>query len=220
VDTENVGTHWKELLEKSTKYDRILLFYTDNSPYVSYPDLEYICRHTGSFEMIACHTGRNALDFQLVSYLGFLLKSAPKTRYVIFSNDNGYDAVIRFWSAREIHVSRVSVDQLLSQKTKAEEKPVETKAPSVSKQRNVKHPPAVQAEPKSKKPSVRQGMVESIVNHHVESKEDANKVTKILLTENLNDLREIHNDLVKSFGMEAGSDLYKKIKPDIHKLKK
>ena len=94
VDTENVGTAWKELLPQRGVKDMIILFYTENSPGISYVDLNVIREYPSSFDMILCYPGKNGLDFQMISYLGYLIKTAPKTEYVIISNDTGYDAAV------------------------------------------------------------------------------------------------------------------------------
>ena len=87
VDTENVGTTWKEILPQKNTKDLIILFYTENSPGISYKDLNIIRQYPSSFDMILCYSGKNGLDFQLVSYLGYLIKTAPKSAYIIISND-------------------------------------------------------------------------------------------------------------------------------------
>lgn len=113
VDTENVGSTWKDLLPVKTGTDQILLFFTENSPYVSYTDLQLILQFPDRFEMIKCNPGKNGLDFQLVTYLGYLLKTASKSNYVIVSNDGGFDAVVRFWQERGMSVSRTNVYHVL-----------------------------------------------------------------------------------------------------------
>lgn len=113
VDTENVGSTWKDLLPAKTGTDQILLFFTENSPYVSYTDLQLILQFPDRFEMIKCNPGKNGLDFQLVSYLGYLLKAASKANYVIVSNDCGFDAVVKFWQERGMSVSRTNVYHVL-----------------------------------------------------------------------------------------------------------
>ncbi len=75
VDTENVGSTWKDLLPIKTASDQILLFFTENSPNISYVDLELILQFPDRVEMIKCNPGKNGLDFQLVSYLGYLRQS-------------------------------------------------------------------------------------------------------------------------------------------------
>lgn len=113
VDTENVGSTWKDLLPVKTGSDQILLFFTENSPYVSYSDLQLILQFPDRFEMIKCNPGKNGLDFQLVSYLGYLMKTASKANYVIVSNDGGFDAVVKFWQERGMSVSRMNVHHVL-----------------------------------------------------------------------------------------------------------
>ena len=113
VDTENVGAVWKHLFELAANTDDILLFYTENTPFLSYNDLDFVLSYKDRFTMIKCYTGNNALDFQLVSYLGFLMKTGAKTQYIIISNDTGYDAMIRFWSDRERNVLRLSQAELI-----------------------------------------------------------------------------------------------------------
>ncbi|MDE7325892.1 MAG: hypothetical protein K2N63_06420 [Lachnospiraceae bacterium] len=131
VDTENVGSTWKDLLPIKMGADQILLFFTENSPYVSYLDLQLILQFPDRFEMIKCNPGKNGLDFQLVSYLGYLLKTASKSNYVIVSNDNGFDAVVKFWQERGMSVSRMNVHHVLRQDIARAK---ENSAPTKSKQ--------------------------------------------------------------------------------------
>lgn len=113
VDTENVGASWKYLFHTVSNTDEILLFYTENTPFLSYTDLDFIFPFKDRFTMIKCYTGNNALDFQLVSYLGYLMKTGAKTQYIIVSNDTGYDAMVHFWTDRERSVSRLSSVELV-----------------------------------------------------------------------------------------------------------
>lgn len=112
VDTENVGSVWVDLIPTLGKQDCLLLFYTVNSSGISYEDLLKLAGQEEKYQMIQCFTGRNGLDFQLVSYLGYLIKSNAKAEFVIVSNDVGYDAVVRFWNEKDISVSRVKASVL------------------------------------------------------------------------------------------------------------
>lgn len=112
VDTENVGSVWVKLLSNVPKQDEIILFYTEHSPAVSYTDLISLLDHTDRFEFVKCYTGRNGLDFQLVSYLGYMLRSASKTEYIIVSNDYGFDSVVKFWCERDRLVSRLTAAKI------------------------------------------------------------------------------------------------------------
>ena len=55
VDTENVGTAWKEILPQKSSKDVIILFYTEHSPGISYTDLNVIREYPLSFDMILCY---------------------------------------------------------------------------------------------------------------------------------------------------------------------
>jgi hypothetical protein len=157
VDTENIGSNWKYLLPQLGKYDKLLLFYTVNSPYLSYPDLKEILSYPDSFEMIQCYTGNNGLDFQLVSYMGYLMKTATKTEYVIVSNDTGYDPAVKFWRDRERLITRISTAELLKQSRtaakaakaadKSEDDPAPAPSPVVE--------PSTSEKPASAKPPVK-----------------------------------------------------------------
>ena len=112
IDTENIGIMWKNLIN-SNSTDKLFVFYTDNSPYISYTDLEFLIKSSSHFTMIKCFLGHNGLDFQLVSYLGHLLPLKPtKTEeFIIVSNDTGFDPVCHFWNDRGYAVKRLSMKQ-------------------------------------------------------------------------------------------------------------
>lgn len=62
------------------------MFFTENSAGISYRELSYIINYREHLEFIKCAKGTNALDFQLVSYVGYLMKTGAKTKYIIVSN--------------------------------------------------------------------------------------------------------------------------------------
>lgn len=126
IDTENVGSSWTELLPFLGKNDEILLFYTTNSPGIPYRDLQMIMEHPFQLEMIPCNTGKNGLDFQLSSYLGYLLRSSAKARYVILSKDMGYDPLVQFWKERGAEITRESAPEVVKAvRAAAEQKTVQ-----------------------------------------------------------------------------------------------
>ena len=112
VDTENVGTAWRYLSALKPSIRAIDLFYTQNSLKLSYDDLLETVKCIRCCNVIRCYTGTNALDFQLVSHLGYLLRTLKKRNYIILSNDTGFDAVVKHWTDRGYHVFRQSTVQL------------------------------------------------------------------------------------------------------------
>ena len=96
VDSENVNDNWLMLLEFTEMTDDIIVFYTDKSPHMSYTSLVRIVEQTHQIQFKKCYTGPNGLDFQLVSYLGYLMcdNQDSDDEFIIMSNDNGFDCVL------------------------------------------------------------------------------------------------------------------------------
>ena len=188
VDTENVGTAWKELLPQKGAKDVIILFYTENSPGISYVDLNVIRAYPSSFDMVLCYPGKNGLDFQMVSYLGYLIKTAPKTEYVIISNDTGYDAAVKFWCDREIEVCRKSKSELTAPKNRQENDD-----------------------------DVRI-MLKQLLTEGSYTEEELEKVYEVLRNYSVKQLQELYFALQKEFGAPLGMDIYRQLKPKIKSI--
>ena len=190
VDTENVGTAWKDLLPEKGSKDLIILFYTENSPGISYYDLDKIRQYPSSFEMIECTPGKNGLDFQLVSYLGYLIKSAPKTDYVIVTNDTGYDAAVKFWNQREMSVVRKTKSELTTQKQKE------------NSEEEVKE------------------MLKGLLPEGYSDEAGVEGVYRLLCDYSLKQLQALYMAFLKEYGQENGSGIYKQLKPQIRTIYK
>ena len=113
VDTENVASSWMSLLEIVEPHDKLYLFYTDHSTILTYSNLELILPRAKQIVPIHCErVGKNSLDFELVSYLGYLINEDNDAEYIIYSNDKGFQAVSLFWEKRNVSVKCMSVDKL------------------------------------------------------------------------------------------------------------
>ena len=126
VDSENVGDSWVDLACES-KDSQFLIFYTGHSPRIDYDHLVRIIDVKDKLKFIRCNEGNNALDFQLVSFLGYRLHSDLMAdlpnESVIVSNDTGFDAVIDFWTERGMRIERLATNLPHASETK-EEQPV------------------------------------------------------------------------------------------------
>jgi hypothetical protein len=107
IDSENVGECWIDLLLENPDC-RFMVFFTDKSPRVDYEHLVKLMNSKNKPELIPCHKGNNALDFQLVTYLGYQLCSKKDSDTIIVSNDTGFDAVVDFWTGRGKKIERIS----------------------------------------------------------------------------------------------------------------
>lgn len=121
VDSENVGDIWVPLLVASQPDEEVIVFYTQKSPHMNYENVRLLKETEKEAEFIKCFEGSNALDFQLVTQLGYLLCENQANSYVIVSNDTGFDAAVRYWKQRNMPVQRLSGKELnrrLRQKAK------------------------------------------------------------------------------------------------------
>ena len=108
VDSENVNDAWIRLVTNMEAQDEILVFYTEKSPHMSYEKVIELTKLSDRpIEWIKCVEGNNALDFQLVTELGARVATEPGNAFVIVSNDNGFDAAVKYWTQREKDVRRM-----------------------------------------------------------------------------------------------------------------
>lgn len=133
VDSENVGDAWIDLLLADPN-GTFLIFYTSHSPRIDYEHAIALMNAKNKPKFIRCYEGSNALDFQLVSYLGYQLRSKNTDEMVIVSNDTGFDAVVHFWSEQNRAITRLTSSNIPTPEIKTEPTPVseEKAAPSSS----------------------------------------------------------------------------------------
>ena len=106
VDYENVPNTGLEGIENLTENDRVIIFLKENNTFKAKTHVK-LERALAQKEYIFVNADTaNALDFQLVSYLGILSTENPREQYVIISKDQGYDAAIKFLNSRNRKVSR------------------------------------------------------------------------------------------------------------------
>lgn len=108
IDSENVGDVWvTHIMEFAKTEDEIVVFYTQKSPYMCYENIRKLMETDREIIFIKCVEGQNALDFQLVTELGYRIGNEEEiTEYVVVTNDTGFDAAVRYWKAKGKLVKR------------------------------------------------------------------------------------------------------------------
>lgn len=107
LDYENVSASGLDGVENLTSDCRIVLFYTKNSNKIDLGVFNQLRGMKGDLSIIEVHHGKQALDIQLASYLGYLIGTEPEdTEYYIVSKDKGYFNVQSFWPDRKIVLCR------------------------------------------------------------------------------------------------------------------
>ena len=126
IDYENVHDSGLNGIDKIDKDSIIYLLYSDVCKNVSIAFLEKVINKEIQVKLYKTETGKNALDFQLSSLLGYIIKQNEKQQetkrffrkqtvieqpirheYYIISKDQGFDAIVEFWKQRNVNVLRV-----------------------------------------------------------------------------------------------------------------
>ena len=117
IDFENVHEKGLEGIGSLRSEDTVHLFYTKNASKIS---LDILSEIQAKLQFHKVNVGKQSLDMQLVSYLGFLIGTVGKEpEYIIVSNDAGFHNTLAFWSEKNTKIS-----QMKSMKTeKTEEAP-------------------------------------------------------------------------------------------------
>lgn len=98
IDYENVKTGGLNGISRLTDADRVIIFYSENANRLTFDLHQRLMASTAKIEYREVSVGgHNALDFQLVTYLGFLIAQEPNGQYLIISNDRGFEYVVNFW---------------------------------------------------------------------------------------------------------------------------
>lgn len=98
VDFENVRSEGLKGVEELSSEDKVVIFYSQNANSITF-DVHTLLRKS-SAEIETYHIlrgGHNSLDFQLSTYLGYLVMENSYREIVIISKDKGFLCVTNFW---------------------------------------------------------------------------------------------------------------------------
>lgn len=195
VDYENIHNDLDNLINNTSNGDSIVLFYSETCKNIS---LDVISNFTSRNLKIDCFkviTGtKNALDFQLASYLGYLVGENKKAaNYYIVSNDKGFDCLCEYWESIGVSVVRICA------------------------QTSVVKPVLKQNAPKTKKEVKKNNKVNNDitleeVKEIVKENSEAEFIVDVL--NNSKEKTEVHNKISKHYkDSKKTGILYKKLKP-------
>ncbi|MBR4759379.1 MAG: hypothetical protein IK078_04435 [Lachnospiraceae bacterium] len=109
VDYENTGVRGIAGIEQLRPMDRLIILYGPKTGSVPFEDMVRITSSPAAVEFVrTTKTAKNYLDFQLTTYLGYLIAQRSDDEYVIVSRDSGFDSCVDFWTEREIKIIRVN----------------------------------------------------------------------------------------------------------------
>ena len=100
IDYENVNSAGLHGIGQASEGDRIILFYSHAANTLSFEIMDEMMDAKILPERVCLEkTGKNALDFQLVTFLGYLIAKEKADEYFIISRDAGYQSAITFCQA-------------------------------------------------------------------------------------------------------------------------
>lgn len=109
VDYENVKTDGLNGVNKLETTDKVCIFYSEHADTLTF-DLhkKFIeSKATITFQKVEVGS-KNALDFQLATFLGYEIANKKDDSYYIVSKDTGYTSVCSFWKKRKVVISIVA----------------------------------------------------------------------------------------------------------------
>lgn len=98
VDFENVKSKGLVGIDQLGSDDHVVIFYSENSDTISFEMHCSVMRASASVEYMKVNVGgKNALDFQLSTLLGYMVAQQNNSHIFIISNDKGFDKLHDFW---------------------------------------------------------------------------------------------------------------------------
>ena len=209
VDFENVKISGLDGLLELNSTDEVFIFYSDKADGITFDVHKNLNETKAKINLQKVEVGsKNALDFQLSSYLGFIInenlnKGNENTSYFIVTKDSGFSCLITYWKNKSIDISIVT-NLLCNQEDKSENK-TEDKAED-NNENKIEDSNTDNSEPVEKLPAILQTISDATDN--VDLKFIVEAINKYQLK------YEIHNVLVKHYkDTKKASEIYKTIKP-------
>ncbi|HPE95323.1 MAG TPA: PIN domain-containing protein [Bacillota bacterium] len=98
IDFENVHSDGLKGIDTLSESDSVYLFYSQNADTITFDTHFKLIKSKANFEMFeAKRLGKNAIDFHLATFLGYLIAKNTDEAYFVISKDNGFQFSFDFW---------------------------------------------------------------------------------------------------------------------------
>ena len=198
--------------------DTVVIFFSEVCKTIS---LDFLASVTKCSVQLFCYkvtTGtKNALDFQLASQLGHLIREDNLATFFIVSKDKGYDCLNTYWKEQHVAVKRITLDTTLPSDSSNDTEDqllaiVDSSLPSLQsvKKKKKKSKASAQNSNKSKKEKKSCTLAEV---REVLSDNDLPKEVQVIINQ-YKTKQEINSAIMKLFkDGQKTSSVCKKIKP-------
>lgn len=110
VDYENVTTHGLDGITMLSSEDVVCIFYSENADRITFGLHRRLNEAAAKIIYQEVEVGtKNALDFQLASYLGYIIheNKDKEVSYFIVTKDQGFSSLVHYWKKQKIDISLV-----------------------------------------------------------------------------------------------------------------
>lgn len=236
IDFENVKSKGLTGIDLLSNNDKVIILYSENSDTISFDMHKKVLESTADIEYLKVKVGgKNALDFQLSTLLGFLVAKGDNSHIFIISNDKGFDKLHDFWN-----VNYQSESACIVYRTQTIAKAVQMKNDNVSQNSNEvpiqnvelqtdeiqlieetkinETPVEIKKTParRGRKPQKNLSELISELLGNICKNEDIPQIKECLL--NAESKEDFHNSMAKIFKQQA-TDFYKLLRPKYARLK-
>ncbi len=120
IDYENVSKDGLNGITRLTADDTVVIFYSDRADRMTFGLHRRLNETKAAVEYKKVEVGgHNALDFQLATYLGYLIAKNSSESYCIVSNDKGFEFLAGYWRKP---MYDVTLTKAISESPQAEER--------------------------------------------------------------------------------------------------
>jgi hypothetical protein len=219
IDFENVHSEGLAGVDFLTETDEVVIFHSNNADTITFEMMHKLMFSKAKLSYYKVRRGgRNALDFQMSSYLGYLVNASigsDNVEFYLISKDNGFDFVIDFWESGNINikpkVKRFYTIKAAFAQTKPARAPKSKLIPETPP--IVNDPPVIEAVlPVEEVPVIIEDIPVVIVEVPIAVITDDNSEEVDKLLSESNSAHELYISTVKRFGQKKGVEIYRNIK--------
>lgn len=98
IDFENVKSSGLKGIEHLIESDDVYIFYSEYANTITFDVHHKINKSHANLKFFKSGiVAKNALDFQLISYLGYLIAQKKYKNYFVITGDRGFESAVSFW---------------------------------------------------------------------------------------------------------------------------
>ena len=201
IDYENVVDAGLKGFFTLPPEDQVFLFYTQNNARIGIPFLEKLLTSPAhaALNFMSVAAGQQALDLQLSSFLGGLIRQHPEGQFFIISKDKGYGCLSSFWSGQEPGVTLAQFQTIGQALQQPPQEPLPAQTPALSPEERI---------------SLNTAIIQTLRKAEIES-ETCSQAASIVIKAGRDKgyKQTIYRNLISKFGQKPGLEVYNQIKP-------